>query len=262
VAVVRLLKIVGGVLAVWLAVLVIIGVLYGGRAGKRVTERVGESLVAEATLEGANLALVRGHLELDGLKVRKDDLGVLTIDVAEIRCELPPLGVALVDRECRDLIVKGVRMDVSAAAVFQLKKPKRPPLHVRHVQIEDAVLTFAASAFLPSLGRISVKLDEATAGATTFKTPLSFLFALTSFSATIELPAGITVKLGYRDGLLTAAGGLFGTTPVAIPFAIPVPDSADDAVAEIKKLVALGRDLAERLVARRAEDWLKQKLSW
>lgn len=259
---IRFVKIVMGVLAVWLAALVIIGVLYAGRAGQRVTTRVGESLVAEATLDDANLALVRGHLELDGLKVRKHDLGNLVIDVAEIRCELPPLGVALIDRECRDLIVKGVRLDVDTAAVFQLKKPKRKPLHVRHVQIEDAVLTFAASAFVPSLGRISVKIEEATAGATTFKTPLSFLFSLTSFSATIELPAGITVKLGYRDGLLTAAGGIFGATPVAIPFAIPVPDSTDEAVEEVKKLVALGRDLAERLVARRAEDWLKQKLSW
>lgn len=259
---VRFLKILGGVLAVWLAALVVIGVLYGGRAGTRVATRVGESLVAEATIEESNLALIRGHLELDGLKVTKNDLGHLALDVAEIRCELPPLGLALVDHECRDLVVKGVRMDVSAAAVFQLKRPKRPPLHVRSVHIEDAVLTFAPSAFLPSLGRISIKIDEAVAGPTTFKTPLSFLFSLTSLAATIELPAGITVKLGYRDGLFTAAGGIFGKAPVAIPFAIPVPDSAAEAVDEVKQLVALGRDLAERLVARRAEDWLKQKLSW
>lgn len=259
---VRFLKILGGVLAVWLAALVVIGVLYGGRAGTRVATRVGESLVAEATIEESNLALIRGYLELDGLKVTKNDLGHLALDVGQIRCELPPLGLALVDHECRDLIVKGVRMDVSAAAVFQLKRPKRPPLHVRHVHIEDAVLTFAPSAFLPSLGRISIKIDEAVAGSTTFKTPLSFLFSLTSLEATIELPAGITVKLGYRDGLLTAAGGIFGSAPVAIPFAIPVPDSAAEAVDEVKQLVALGRDLAERLVARRAEDWLKQKLSW
>ena len=259
---VRFLKILGGVVAVWLAALVVIGVLYGGRAGTRVATRVGESLVAEATIEESNLALIRGHLELDGLEVTKNDLGHLALDVATIRCELPPLGLALVDHECRDLIVKGVRMDVSAAAVFQLKRPKRPPLHVRHVEIRDATLAFAPSAFLPSLGRISITIEEATANATTFKTPLSFLFSLTAFAATIELPAGITVKLGYRDGLLTAAGGIFGKSPVAIPFAIPVPDSAADAVDEIKLLVALGRDLAERLVARRAEDWLKQKLSW
>lgn len=259
---IRFLKIVGGVLALWLVALVIIGVLYGSRAGNRVATRVGESLVAEATVEESNLALIRGHLELDGLEVTKNDLGHLALDVEQIRCELPPLGLALVDHECRDLIVKGVRMDVSAAAVFQLKRPKRPPLHVRAVHIADATLAFAPSAFAPSLGRIAVTIDEATAGPTTFKTPLSFLFSLTALTATIELPAGITVKLAYKDGLLTAAGGIFGKAPVAIPFAIPMPDSAGDAVEEIKQLVALGRDLAERLVARRAEDWLKQKLSW
>lgn len=258
----RLLKISAGVVALWLTALVIIGALWGGRAGDRVASRIADSLVAEVTVADSRLALVRGHLVLDKLAVRKDDLGHLSIDVDTIRCELPPLGIALVDHECRDLIVQGVRLEVSAAAVFQLKKPKRKPLHVRHVELRDAVLTFAPSAFLPSLGRISIKIDHAEAGATTFKTPLSWIFSMTALDATIELPAGITVKLGYHDGKLTAAGGIFGATPVALPLSIPIPQSTDDAKEEIRKLVALGRDLAEQLVARRAEDWLKQKLSW
>jgi hypothetical protein len=251
-----------GVIAAWLIALVIIGVAYGGRAGDRVATRIADSLVAEVTIDSSNLALVRGHLALEGMKVRKEDMGHLAIDVDTIRCELPPLGIALADHECRDLIVKGVRLDVSAAAVFQLRHPARAPMHVRHVEIADAVLTFAPSAFVASLGRISIRIDHATAGETTFKTPLSWIFSLTALDATIELPAGITVKLAYRDGMLTAAGGIFGVRPVALPLSIPVPDSADDAVAEIKKLVALGRDLAEQLVAQRAEDWLKTKLSW
>lgn len=246
----------------WLVAMVLVGVVYGGRAGDRVATRIADSLVADVTLADSSLALVRGHLVLDGLKVRKNDLGVLAIDVDRIRCELPPLGIALVDRECRDLVVTGVRLDVSAAAVFQLKKPRRAPLHVRHVVLDDAVLTFAPSAFLPSLGRISIKIAHAEAGATTFKTPLSWIFSLTVLDATLELPAGITVKLGYRDGRLTAAGGLFGGTPVSVPFAIPIPQSADDAKEEIRKLVELGKDLAEALVARRAQDWLQKKLTF
>lgn len=259
-AVVRFLKVVLGAVLLWLVAMVVIGVVYGGRAGDRVATRVADSLVAEVTLESSTLALIRGHLVLDGLKVRKDDLGVLKIDVDTIRCELPQLGIALVDRECRDLIVKGVRLDVSAAAVFQLKKPKRAPLRVRHVVIDDAVLTFAPSAFIPALGRIAIRIDHAEAGATTFKTPLSWIFSLTALEATLELPAGITVKLGYRDGKLTAAGGIFGATPVSLPFSIPIPDSADEAKEEIRKLVELGKQLAEELVARRARDWLDQKL--
>jgi len=261
-AVRRLLKIAVGAFAVWLVVLVIVGVVYGGRAGDKVATRIADSLAAEVTLDGSNLALIRGRLTFEHLAVHKEDLGHLAIDVDTIRCELPPLGLALVDHECRDLIVAGVRLDVSAAAVFQFKKPKRAPFHVRHVELRDAVLTFAPSAFVPALGRISIKIDHAEAGPTTFKTPLSWILSMTALDATIDLPAGITVKLGYHDGTLTAAGGIFGSTPVALPFAIPIPESTDDAKAEIAKLFALGRDLAEQLVARRAEDWLKQKLSW
>lgn len=256
----RLLKIAVGAFALWLAVLVIIGVVYGGRAGDRVASRIADSLVAEVTLDGSSLALIRGHLVIDKLAVRKEDLGHLAIDIEKIRCELPPLGIALIDHECRDLIVRGVRLEVSAAAVFQLKNPKRKPLRVRHVEIHDAVLTFSPSAFLPSLGRISIKIDHAEAGPTTFKTPLSWVFTMTSLAATIELPAGITVKLAYANGVLTAAGGIFGSAPVALPLSIPIPQSADEAKEEVRKLVELGRNLAEQLVARRAEDWLKQKL--
>lgn len=256
----RILTVALALVGLWLVVLVVIGLAYGGRAGDRVAARVADSLAAQVTIEESNLALVRGHLALDHLAVRKEDLGHLAIDVDTIRCELPPLGLALVDHECRDLVVDRVRFDVSTAAVFQFKRPKREPLHVQHVLVRDAVLAFAPSAFVPSLGRIAIKIDRAEAGPTTFKTPLSFIFALTDLDASIELPAGITVKLGYHRGILTAAGGIFGATPVELPVAIPLPEPGEDAVAEIRKLVAVGRDLAERLVARRAEDWLKRRI--
>jgi len=40
-----------------------------------------------------------------------------------------------------------------------------------------------------------------------------------------------------------------------------VAAAADDASAEIAKLVALGKDIAERVVARKAEDWVRSKLA-
>lgn len=258
----RGLKIFGGVAALWLAALLVIGAVYGGRAKTNVAQRIGDSLQAQVTIEDATLGLVRGFLAFHALAVRKEDLGHLAIDVDAIRCELPPLGWALVDGECRQLTIEGLRMDVSAAAVFRLQRPKRAPLHVRSVAIRDAVLVFAPSAFLPDLGRIAIRIARAEAGPTTFTTPLSFLFGLTALDATIELPAGITVKLGYANGLLTASGGIFGKVPVALAIALPIADAAGDAQAEIRQLVAFGRDLAERLVAKRAEDWLKHRIRW
>lgn len=251
----------GGALAVYLVLLVAGGWVFGGVVKDRVASRLADSLRAEVTIADARLALLRGRVELTGLAVRRSDVGTLALDVANIRCELLPLGAALISRECRELVIDGVRLEVSTAAVLQLPRPKRPPLHVRHVEIHDAVLVFSPSAFLPDLGRIEIRLEYGAAGPTTFKTPMSWMFGMTELRARLDLPAGITIVLNYRAGVLTASGGLFGATPVELPFVLPVADAADDARAEIGKLVAAWRDAAKALVARRAQDWLRTKLS-
>ena len=257
----RIVTIVVGGIALWITLLAVFSSVYGTTARQRVAARIADALHAEATVGASNLALVRGHLELERLAVHKEDRGHLSIEIADLYCDLPPLGLALIDHECRDLQIKGMRLELSTAAVFQFQRPHREPLHVGHVVIDDAVLSFSPSAFLPSLGKIEIKIAHAEAAPTTFKTPLSWIFTMRELRATLELPASITLHLGYKHGRLTAEGGVFGSTPVELPVAIPVALPTDDAHAEIAKLVQLGRDLAERLVARRAQDWLKSKLS-
>lgn len=249
-----------GGLCAWIAALALFGALYGGRAGERVAGRVADSLAAKVTIESTNLKMVRGGLAMSGFKARRDDLGHLAIDIAEIDCDLPPLGLLLLDRVCRDLVIDRVRLEVSTLAVFRFKRPRRTPFRAEHVELRDARLVFMPSAFVPELGRIEVVIEHVEAGPTTFKTPLSWIFAMKELRATLELPAGVTVKLRYAGGKLQASGGIFGSTPVELPLAIPVADAADDAEAEIRKLVELGRELAEDLVKRRAKDWVRSKL--
>jgi hypothetical protein len=252
----------GAIAALWLAALLVVDAALEGRTRRRTAERIAESLQADATIDRGDLALVRGGIDLDDLTVRRDDLiGHLAITVAGLHCALPPLGLALVDRGCRELAIRGTRLEISTAALFRLKHPKRPPLRAQHVVIDDARLEFSPSAFVPDLGRVAIAIEHAEAGDTTFKTPLSFLFALRALRATVELPAGITLQLTYELGQLRAAGAIFGATPIALPVVLPVADLADDPQAEIAKLVAFGKDLAAQLVTRRAEDWLKSKLS-
>lgn len=261
-AIKRVAGIAAGVFALWLGFLVIFGAAYGTRAGERVAERVGQSLMATATVDDASLGMVRGWLELDGLHVRKDGLGVLTLDVDHVDCDLLPLGLAFADRSCGDLIVDRVRMTMSSAAVLQLKKPRRKPLHADRVELHDAVLTFSPSAFVPELGKIEIRVDYVEAGPTTFKSPLSWLFAMRELRATLDLPAGIVLKLTYKSGALTAQGSIFGSTPVTLPVRLPTTNDADDARAELKKLIGFGEDLAKELVEKRAKDWLKSKLTF
>lgn len=257
----RVALVLAGIVALWLVISVVLGVALGGRTGDRVAARLGESLQAKATVGDASLTVLRGRLELERLAVRREDgIGTLALDVANVRCELLPLGLALFDRTCSEIAVRGVRLEVSALALFKFQRPKRKPFHTDAVIVDDAVFAFSPSALVPGLGRVEIKLEHAEAGPTTFKTPLSFLFALRELRAVFELPAGLTMRLTYKGGVLRASGAFFGSQPIELPIALPVKDAADDAQGEMAKLVAWGRGLGEQLVAARAKSWLKTKL--
>jgi hypothetical protein len=257
----RVVQIVAGVVAAWIAVLLVLGETHGGRTARKVSERLGDSLQGTATFADADLALVRGGLSLERLTVKRDDaVGKLSLEVADVSCDLPPLGLALVDRECGELLVGGMRLEVSALALLRLEKVKRPPTRAQRVVIRDAVLGFAPSAFLPGLGRVQVRIERAVSGPTRFRTPLSWIFALQQLRASFELPAGLAVHLVYRGGVMMASGSVFGAGPVEIPVALPVRDAAEDGQAELKRLVEFGRGLAEQLLARGAGEWLRSKL--
>jgi hypothetical protein len=249
-------------LGLGLGALVVTGMALEGRTRRGIAARIGESLHADAAIERGSLALVRGRLDLEALAVHRDDaVGQLAITVDELRCELPPLGLALVDGDCRELAISGARFEASSAALFKLPPPRRPPLHAGRVVIDDARLVFAPSALVLGAGRVAITIARAEVGDTRFKTPLSWLFALRELDATIELPAGLTLELGYDHGVLRVSGALFGATPVTVPVALPAADPGDDARAEIARLGAFGKDVAQRLVLQRVADWLESKSS-
>ncbi|MFT3693205.1 MAG: hypothetical protein QM831_08690 [Kofleriaceae bacterium] len=252
---------IGGVIviAVWLIALLIIGAIVGSRTATTTKQRIAESLHGSASLDDADLALIRGRLEMKHLAVHRDDLvGHLALDVQDVDCELAPLGLALFDRSCHSLAIRGIRLDVSTAALFQLKHPKQNPITADRVTIDDAVFSFSASALLPELGKIIITIDHADAGVTTFKTPLSWLFSLENLRAHIDV-ANVTVYLTYANGSFGASGSLFGSTPVVVPLQLPVATILDGK-AELALLIKTGEDLAEQLVQKRAEDWLRTKL--
>lgn len=257
----RVVLFVAVVVAVWLAVLVVLGFTHAARTGRQVADRFGDTLQGASTFRDAELSLVRGALDLEGLAVRREDaLGKLSLDIAGVSCDLPPLGLALVDRDCGELAIAGMRLEVSAIALLRPKKGKRPPMRADRVVIRDAVLGFAPSAFVPDLGRVQVRVERAVAGPTRFRTPLSWLFAMKELRASFDLPGGFVVHLHYRDGVMSASGSLLGSAPVAIPVSLPVREATDDGAAELRRLVAFGKGVAEALVSQRAKEWLRSKL--
>lgn len=248
--------------ALWLAAMIVTGWLLEEQTRRRVAARIADSLQGEATIPRGDLAMVRGRIDLEDLAVKRDDvIGHFSITVDHVRCELPPLGLALFDRDCRDLVVRDTRLEMSSAALFQGTRPKRRPMQAERVVIEKARLELSASAIVPSLGRVVVDVARAEAGPTVFKTPVSWLFALRTLEATVALPGDVTLTLSYAGGALRVAGGVFGSEPIALPVALPVAAAADDARAEIARLVGWGREIGQQLVVRKAGDWLKSKLA-
>ncbi len=257
----RLAQILAALVALYVIGILVAGLVLGDRIGGRIGTRVGEALQATATVGDTDLALLRGRLQIERLSLRRSDaVGTLALDVAQIDCDLPPLGLALVDGACRALAIEGVRLEVSTFALFRVVRPRRIPVHVERVRISDATLALSPSAVAPGLGAVKVTVALAEAGPTTFRSPLSWLFAAETLRATVELPAGIAVHLEYAAGMLSASGSLFGSTPVRIPVSLPVATAGADAKAELEQLVAWTRDVGTRLLAARAEAWLKSKL--
>jgi hypothetical protein len=252
----------GALSGAWLMVLVVLGVALAPRQGRATQARLAESLQATATIGALDLALVRGRLAIDGLSIQRDDgPGRMSIEVAGVVCELAPLGLALLDRDCRTLSVRNLRMEVTSSALLRQRRPSgRRPIRARALELQNAVLVFSPSAFAPDLGRIEIAIERALAGPTVLRTPLSWLFSLRELVARLELPAGVTLRLTYRDGVMTATGALLGSAPIAIPVELPVDDLARDAHEEMRVLLRLGKQIAQRLVARRAEDWLRSTL--
>ncbi|CAN5379444.1 hypothetical protein BH11MYX1_BH11MYX1_26170 [soil metagenome] len=248
-------------IVVWFFALLIIDVVVGSRQGATTAARIGETLQATATVGDLDVALLRGNFSIQRLAVHRDDVvGHLALEVAEVECSLAPLGWALIDHGCRELALRGVRLEVSTAALFKLQHRKRAPIRADHFTIDDAELAFSPSAILPSLGRIAIRIDHAEAGPTLFITPLSWIFALETMRARVDLPANLSLELAYDHGVFGATGSLFGAAPVKLPLQLPVAALYTDAHAQIQALVKLGTDLAEQLVAKRAEDWLRSKL--
>ena len=63
----------GIVLVVWIALLLVLGSVFGERRAQAVADRIGENLGATSAIRDHDLALIRGRLALAHLEARRDD---------------------------------------------------------------------------------------------------------------------------------------------------------------------------------------------
>ena len=242
--------------ATWTAALVVAGFAARGCVGERMRARLADSLDADVRLDGVDVALVRGDVELDGLAIARDHDGRLRVAVDRIDAGIAPLGAYLWDHSFGRVHLGGVDVLVDGWGVLRIRPPRRPPVAFDELAIDDAKLVFAAASWAPRWARFAVVIDHAEAGATVLRTPLSWVFALEELDARLVVPGVAPVELHYDRGRLEASGGLFGDDPVSIPVVLPAPEPGREG----QQLAALGKDVAERLALARASGWIMDEL--
>lgn len=241
----------------YLIILLIAGVVAGGLVAGRIQGRLAQGLDADARVGRAKVNLVTGAVEVSDVSVTRQKLDLLSLSVRSLDVELAPLGLVVVDREPRRVRVRGGRMVVTGAGALQLPpRAETAPIHVGALELDDVALDLMATGYWPGLARVVITIEHARSGPTTLRTGLSWLFTLEDLVARVDLPAGMTLRLGFHDGQLSASGGFFGKTPVTIPFVLPRLDAAN----EVQQLIAIGTELAKRLAIERAERWIGEQL--
>jgi hypothetical protein len=244
--------------AAYLIFLVIAGWIAASIVADKIQTRLAGSLDAEVHVGDADVGLISGAVAIDNLHLERNRIDTLTLDIRRLEVDIAPMGWVVFDRAPRHVRVLDGRLTISGAGALILPpRAKQPPIRLGALTIENGVIDLMATGYWPGLARMVITIESAHADATTLRTGLSWLFTLQDLVARIDLPAGITVRIQYSDGKLSASGGFFGTTPVTIPFQLPVYDNRD----EVAQLLAMGKELGKQLAIERAKRWLGAQLA-
>ncbi|HTJ41914.1 MAG TPA: hypothetical protein VL463_07440 [Kofleriaceae bacterium] len=242
--------------ATWVTGIFIASFAARGCVAERMRARLSESLDAQVTLADLDLALVRGAVAFEGLVIDRVHDGHLHVAVDRIDAGIAPLGAYLWDRDLGLVHVDGVDVVVDGWGVLRIRPPVRPPIKMASLAIDDARLELAPATWAPKWARFAVLIDHAESGETVLRTPLSWVFALERLDARLEVPGTAPVALHYERGRLDASGSIFGPDPISIPVLLPAPEPGHEG----QQLVALGKDVAERLALARASGWIMDEL--
>jgi hypothetical protein len=253
----KIAKVAAGVAVVYFVVLVAGGLFGGGCVKRRLTERLAKTLDAEVSIGDVSLSLVRGRVELRDLVIERKTGAHMRIEIDQIVADTAPLGWMLFDREARDVLVRDADISLSAAGAVALRNVKAPVMKIRKLRLDDVRLHVAPTALMPVLGAVDVTIDSATTAPVEVRSALSWIFAIRELQAKLDAPGGVSVGVGYGAKMLKVDGSLFGSTPLAVPFELPVPDPT---ALELAQLRDVATRLATALGKQTVENWLKEQV--
>jgi hypothetical protein len=253
----RILVIAAGVVAGYLLLLVLVGLVLGGYVKKKVRARLAGSLEADVEIEDASVSLLRGKVTLRGIKIERHRGGTIVIEVDRVDAGIAPLGWAIVNSDPRRVAVRGVNMTLSGRGALALRERDAEPLRVREFLLEDVNIAVMPTTILPKLGRVEMRVARGRTGPVVLGSGVSWIFELRELDASAGLPGNVDVRVGYADEKLSLGGGFFGSRQVTVGFELPEPDP--DAF-EVEQLVQLAKKLARTVIKDMAKDWFDREV--
>ena len=243
--------------AIYAALLVVLGFALRGWVTEKVRARLATALDATVTIEDSSLSLLFGNIELEDVHIVREHGGTADIHVAHIDADLAPFGLMLLDRDVDHAAVSGGRIELSARGIHGLYERRKhlQPIPIGELELTDTRITVMPTSLLPMAGRIDVRLDRVHAVDVTLRSALSWVHGMRELAATVDA-LGFTASVTYDGTMLGLGGGIFGSTPLAIEFAIPPPDPDGHELAEV---VAIAKSLA-RALAGAVKDQVKDRI--
>lgn len=222
------------------ALLLLGGVALRGCVEERVRGRLARSLDAEVSIGSASLSIWRGRMTLEDVTARRE-WGGLDLRIERVEADVAGWGAVIFDRDLERLLVRGMRLELSALGLAGMPRREPRPMPVGELEIEDAVIAIAPTALLPALGRVELSVTRAHARDVQLSSALSWLATLGELDAALTAPGDVGLAVRYAPGSLSLDGRVLGAVrSIQVPFRFP---SVDPAAYEIDQLRALAAEL-------------------
>jgi hypothetical protein len=252
----RLRRLLLGLFAVYIIVLVAGGWALRGVIESRVRDRLSRALdVDEVTIGSCSFSLWRGHLSLGDVKARRSEGAPIELRLGDVEVDIAGWGAVLFDRGVRRVTVHDLDLEVSARALAELvrrERPERRPIEIGELVVEQATLAVAPSALLPGVGRVEARITRATASDVTVGSAVSWLGGLAELDGEVAGPAGLSLAVQYKPGTLSLRGRMVAETGLTVPFTMPDLDPAADEIEHLRALAVAGMRAAGGLIASEA----------
>ncbi len=235
----------GGLCLVYLLTLLVLSYALQDRVEGRVRERLSYILRADSVeIDEVDVSLLRGRVVLRGVHAKRSSIGMASLAIEEVDIRLPPMGLALFDRDPSRVDINRADLQLSALGVATLRRSKSTPPRLGELRITDSKLRLVATSLFPGIGQAELAIEEALASDVAFNNSIAWLFKTERLHARLRTTGDVELSVDYEGGLLSVGGSLLGSEPITIPFAWPLPSPSE---LELDQLLALGKQLLRQL---------------